>query len=55
MKQNDWRLWRMIDDEKVLNHFYDSREVFVVDFDPKKVLLEVDVEKGIVMFKMRGG
>jgi len=43
-----------IDDEKVLNHFYDSREVFVVDFDPEKVLLEVDVEKGTVIFKVKG-
>lgn len=43
----------MIDDEKILNHFYESREVFVVDFDPEKVLLEVNVEEGTVMFKLR--
>ena len=40
-----------IDDEKVLNHFYDSREVFIVDFDSE--LVEVNVEKGTATFSLK--
>jgi hypothetical protein len=41
----------VIDDEKVLNSFYDDRETFVVDYDEKLVV--VTVEKGSVIFSIK--
>jgi len=41
----------VIDDKKILNYFFDNRETFVVDFDEKKVIVEV--VKGTVYFTLR--
>ena len=43
---------KAIDDDEVLNSYYDSREIFVVDFDDK--LVDVKVEKGTVIFSLKG-
>jgi hypothetical protein len=40
-----------IDDETVLNSYYDDRETFVVDFDES--LVDVVVETGTVTFKLK--
>jgi hypothetical protein len=40
-----------IDDDSVLNSYYDDRETFVVDFDEK--LVSVVVEKGTIIFKLK--
>jgi len=41
----------VIDDKKILNSYYDDRETFVVDFDPKKV--SVEVKKDEILFKLK--
>ena len=41
----------VIDNKTVLNFFYDNRETFVVDFDEKKV--NVEVENGTVYFTLK--
>ena len=40
-----------IDDDNVLNSYYDSRDVFVVDFDESKV--KVTIQKGTVIFSLK--
>jgi len=42
---------KSIDDDNVLNSFYDDKETFVVDFDEN--LVSVDVKKGMVVFKLK--
>jgi hypothetical protein len=42
---------KSIDDETVLNSYYDDRETFVVDFDES--LVDVDVNIGTVTFKLK--
>jgi len=42
---------KSIDDETVLNSYYDNRETFVVDFDEN--LVEVVVTKGTVIFRLK--
>jgi hypothetical protein len=42
---------KSIDDETVLNSYYDDRETFVVDFDEN--LVDVVVETGTVTFKLK--
>jgi hypothetical protein len=41
-----------IDDETVLNSYYDDRETFVVDFDENLVEVVVDT-KGTVIFRLK--
>ena len=40
-----------IDDDTVLNSYYDDRETFVVDFDED--LVDVDVRLGSVIFRLK--
>ena len=43
-----------IDDKEVLNYFFDDRETFVVDYDPKLVVIDVDdIKNGSVVFKLK--
>ena len=40
-----------IDDNEVLNSFYDNRETFIVDFNPK--LVKIEAFKDEVIFRLR--
>ena len=40
-----------IDNEEVLNHYYDDRETFVVDYDDR--LVKIEIQKGSVTFRLR--
>ena len=42
-----------IDNEKVLNYYYEDRTEFVVDFDEN--LVDVMVKNGEVIFKLKKG
>ena len=45
---------KSIDDNNVLNSYYDSRTVFVVEFDPYKVIPDLtDVGDGTIKFKLK--
>ena len=41
-----------IDDNEVLNSYYENREEFIVDYDPKAV--EFVLLDGSVVFKLKG-
>jgi len=48
------RMVKVIDDSDVLNHFYDDRRTFVVDFDEK--LVDVDLKEmatGTIVFRIK--
>ena len=40
-----------IDDKEVLNYFFDDRETFVVDYDFRKV--SVELRTGEIVFSLR--
>lgn len=40
-----------IDDEKVLNYFFDDRETFVVDYDFRRV--SVEFRTGEIVFSLK--
>jgi len=42
---------KSIDDDSVLNSYYDDRCTFVVDFDED--LVDVDIRLGTVIFKLK--
>jgi len=42
---------KVIDDDSVLYHYYDSREEFVVDFDEE--LVELSIDQGTVRFLLK--
>jgi len=42
-----------IDNKEVLNYFYDDRETFVVDYDFRKV--EVELRTGEIVFSLKNG
>jgi len=44
-----------IDNEKVLNTYYDDRETFVVDYDIDLVEVECHPATGEVIFKLKKG
>lgn len=45
-----------IDDNDVLNSFYDDRETFVVDYNPDLVYIDYeDIVKGEIVFKLKKG
>ena len=43
---------KAIDDEEVLNYYFDDRETFVVDYDPKLVWVDIDIKPGEVVFRL---
>lgn len=43
----------VIDNKDILSYFYDSREVFVVDFNSN--LVKVELEKGTATFSLKRG
>ena len=42
---------KSIDDKEILNYFFDDRETFVVDYDFRKV--SVELRTGEIVFSLR--
>jgi len=44
---------KAIDDDSILNSYYDDRETFVVDYDSGLIDVELDTYSGTVIFKLK--
>jgi len=53
--RDDINLKKPIDDNQVLNSYYDDRETFVVDYDVDLVEVECNYTTGEVIFKLKKG
>lgn len=45
----------VIDNETILNSYYDDRETFIVDYNPNLVAIELNTYSGKVIFRLKEG